>query len=226
MRPAIYQAMTVAAALCAAVLLAGWQSRRGEVTGDAVRGHAIAGTRCAACHGVDGNGGPAPNPRLAGQDASYLYRQLRAFSDGARAGPVMAPIASTLSDGDMRDVAAYFAQQTRHGDPPAAATLRAEGRSLFLEGSVDGAVPACATCHDASRDWVAGAMGSMRGMGMAMPMMGRNGPQLFGQRAGYVERRLQGIADGTPEGVLMSRIAASMTPQQKRAVAAYIAGHP
>lgn len=201
-----------------------------NLSGDAVHGKALVQARCAVCHGVDGNGGLPTAPRLAGQDIGYLYRQLRALGDGARVSPVMAAIASSMSDRDMRDASAFLAGQERHGDAAASTALEAEGRALFLQGSADGRVPACAACHDASRGWFAGGMRGMRGMqGAGMPMMGmpvRNSPRLLGQRAAYVEQRLQGFSDGTPEAERMSAIAASMTSQQKRAVAAYIAAHP
>ena len=66
-----------------------------NLTGDAAHGKALVEARCAACHGGDGNGGLSTVPRLAGQENGYLYRQLRAFSDGARVSPAMADRART-----------------------------------------------------------------------------------------------------------------------------------
>jgi len=223
-------ALTAALGVSALLVVREVGASPANLSGDAAHGKALVEARCAACHGGDGNGGLSTVPRLAGQEIGYLYRQLRAFSDGARVSPVMAAIASAMSDRDMLDASAFLAGQERHGDAVASTALEAEGRALFLQGSADGRVPACAACHDASRGWFAGGMRGMRGMqGAGMPMMGmpgRNGPRLLGQRAAYVEQRLQGFSDGTPEAERMSAIAESMTPQQKRAVAAYIAAHP
>lgn len=64
---------------------------------------------CAACHGMDGI---SPNdiwPNLKGQKKGYLVKQIRAFRDGDRVDPSMAPMVSTLSDQDIEDIAAYYA---------------------------------------------------------------------------------------------------------------------
>lgn len=63
---------------------------------------------CAACHGADGH---SPNdlwPNLAGQKEGYLAKQLKAFRDGNRQDPMMAPMAKPLSDDDIANLAAYF----------------------------------------------------------------------------------------------------------------------
>src|SRR5574343_642932 len=71
---------------------------------------------CGACHGVDGNSQIPTNPKLAGQHAEYLNKQLNNFkSDGGkpaeRANPVMGGMAAPLSDDDIKGLAAYFAGQ-------------------------------------------------------------------------------------------------------------------
>lgn len=75
--------------------------------GDAVAGKAKAAT-CAACHGAEGI---SPNdmwPNLAGQKQAYLIKQIKAFKDGSRKDPMMSPMAGTLSDDDIANVAAYY----------------------------------------------------------------------------------------------------------------------
>jgi cytochrome c553 len=75
--------------------------------GDAAAGKAKSAT-CAACHGANGI---SPNdlwPNLAGQKEGYLKAQLKAFRDGQRANPMMAPMAAPLSDADIDDLAAYY----------------------------------------------------------------------------------------------------------------------
>jgi cytochrome c553 len=67
---------------------------------------------CQACHGADGNGmGDPQYPRLAGQYADYLDKALRDYRSGERSNPIMAGFAATLSDQDIRDLAAFYAAQ-------------------------------------------------------------------------------------------------------------------
>lgn len=66
---------------------------------------------CQACHGPDGNGIGPQFPRLAGQYQDYLVQALRAYKDGNRKNPVMAPFAAPLSPRDMEDLAAYYASR-------------------------------------------------------------------------------------------------------------------
>lgn len=64
---------------------------------------------CVACHGADGI---SPNPlwpNLAGQKDQYLVKQMKAFRDGDRKDPLMAPMVATLSDEDIENLAAYYA---------------------------------------------------------------------------------------------------------------------
>jgi len=63
---------------------------------------------CAPCHGADGKGVP-PNPALAGKPEAEQVKALQDFKSGARANPIMKGIASSLSDKDMEDLAAYYA---------------------------------------------------------------------------------------------------------------------
>ena len=63
---------------------------------------------CQACHGADGNSTASIYPRLAGQYADYLARALHEYRDGGRVNPIMAVYVETLSDQDIRNLAAYF----------------------------------------------------------------------------------------------------------------------
>ena len=64
---------------------------------------------CVACHGADGIGKAPQYPNLQGQKAAYLEKQLKAFKSGTRKDPAMNVMAKPLSDADMADLAAYFA---------------------------------------------------------------------------------------------------------------------
>lgn len=64
---------------------------------------------CVGCHGAAGVSANPLWPNLAGQKMPYLVKQLKAFRDGSRQDPMMAPMARPLSDADIEDLAAYFA---------------------------------------------------------------------------------------------------------------------
>ena len=83
-----------------------------HAAGDAAAGKAKATTICAACHAADGNSVVPTFPKLAGQHAAYLESSLKAFRDGTRTNPIMAPQAKPLTDDDIANLAAYYACQT------------------------------------------------------------------------------------------------------------------
>lgn len=64
---------------------------------------------CSACHGANGISSNDIWPNLAGQKEGYLIKQIKAFRDGQRVDPSMAPMVSTLSDQDVEDLAAFYA---------------------------------------------------------------------------------------------------------------------
>ena len=63
---------------------------------------------CAACHGHAGVSHNDNWPNLAGQKNGYLIKQIKAFRDGKRVDPLMAPMVRTLSDTDVDNIAAYY----------------------------------------------------------------------------------------------------------------------
>jgi cytochrome c553 len=115
-------------------------------------------TTCAGCHGDDGNSQVSTFPKLAGQHASYVTKQLHAFKTGARHDAMMAPLATSLSEEDILDLAAYYASEKI--SPNVAAEpendqsakeeqekLLAEGRNLYRNGDINAQVSACIACH-------------------------------------------------------------------------------
>ncbi|WFC13984.1 c-type cytochrome [Aeromonas salmonicida] len=64
---------------------------------------------CAACHGVEGKALIPNYPHLAGQNAAYLVKQLKAFKDGSRQEPLMGPFMAPLTEADMENLAAFYA---------------------------------------------------------------------------------------------------------------------
>lgn len=83
-----------------------------EVSGDVAAGRKKAAA-CATCHGDDGNSAEGNFPRLAAQYESYLVKALQDYKSGARNNPMMAAFAASLSDQDMKDIAAFYASQPR-----------------------------------------------------------------------------------------------------------------
>ena len=77
------------------------------VAGDAAAGKSRA-SACMACHGANGISANGMWPNLAGQKEAYLVLQLKAFRDGDRKNPMMAPMAAGLSDDDIDNLAAYY----------------------------------------------------------------------------------------------------------------------
>ena len=101
---------------------------------------------CSSCHGPNGNSSNPDWPRLAGQSAVYIAAQLRMFRAGTRPNPVMMPLAATLSDQDIADIAVYYEQQTPLGleaDP----SYWQAGEALYLRGDRARDIPACVACH-------------------------------------------------------------------------------
>jgi cytochrome c553 len=66
---------------------------------------------CASCHGPAGISSNPMWPNLAGQQEMYLVKQIKAFRDGDRKDPMMAPMVAALSDDDIANLAAYYAAQ-------------------------------------------------------------------------------------------------------------------
>jgi len=179
--------------------------------GDATAGQAKAAV-CGACHGVDGNSIAPQFPKLAGQSAQYIVRQLTNFKSGKRQNPIMLGMATPLSTQDMRDVAAYFASKT---PLPGVAdqALVERGQTLFREGDTARGVPACMACH------------SIDGRGNPGAMY----PQLASQHAQYIEATLKAWHDGTSWGdsahaQIMPTIAKKLDADDIAAVASYIEG--
>ncbi len=135
---------------------------------------------CMACHGPSGEGNQALNaPRLAGQEAWYLRRQLHAFRNGLRGvhekdtfGAQMRAFATMLPDDTaIRNLAAYVESLPGH-DPEATVTGNAErGRSLFAT---------CSACH------------GRQGQGI----WALNAPRLADMSDWYLVRQLQNFQQG------------------------------
>lgn len=177
--------------------------------GDAAAGQAKSAL-CATCHGVDGNSELSINPKIAGQNASYIVKQLQDFKSGARVGPTMAAMVAALSEEDMADIAAWYASQeaTVGGADPEALEL---GASIYRAGNKDLSVAACSACH--------GPAG--KGNGPA------GFPSLGGQHVEYTLLQLEqfrsGERDNDPSG-MMRTVVERLTDKELEALASYLAG--
>jgi len=170
-------------------------------------------TVCAACHGLDGNSNMPATPKLAGQYASYLKKELIAFRKGAqgqRNNPIMYGMAVSLSDQDIDDLAAYYAKQTM---TPGGADekLLALGEKIYRGGNIKTGVPACIACHSPNGDGNEAA----------------NYPRLSGQNADYVLAQLKAFRSGDRKNdpnSMMEGVAKAMTDDEMAAVSSYISG--
>lgn len=174
---------------------------------DATKGAAIAQV-CSACHAVDGSRGAPANPILQGQHPEYLVKQLQEYKSGKRNNAVMKGFASTLSDEDMRHVAAFYAgKAAKPGAAKNKDTLRL-GERIYRGGITDKAVPACAGCHGPT--------------GAGIPAQY---PRLGGQHADYTETQMNAFRAGTrANNAQMMAIAARLSDTEIKAVSDYIAG--
>ena len=113
--------------------------------GDPENGKSLSQT-CAACHSVDGNSVNPVWPKLAGQHATYIVKQLNDFKKGNRVNAQMTAMVAPLSDQDMLDLGAYFAsQKTTLGT--AEPELIETGELIYRAGDYTTGVPACMACH-------------------------------------------------------------------------------
>ncbi len=116
------------------------------------QGTAAGAPPCAQCHAfTGGSDGSGAFPRIAGQSAFYLSRQLRDFSSGVRSNSIMSPIARALSADNIDDVAAYYANTAAQFPPLANADpqLVKRGKELAEVGNSAKGIPGCGVCHGA-----------------------------------------------------------------------------
>ena len=173
---------------------------------------------CSSCHGPNGNSANPEWPRLAGQSAAYIATQLRLFKSGVRNNPIMKPLAGTLSDQDIADLAVYYEAQTVSGLEADPSYWKA-GSDLYRRGDKARNIPACIACHGP-----AGRGNLVAGY-----------PSLRAQESVYVAKQLSDYASGAryagtnvatadPNSVMMATIAKRLTPDDIRNLASYVQG--
>jgi cytochrome c553 len=167
--------------------------------------------QCAYCHGLDGNSAMPRFPRLAGQSAVYLRKQLADFRRGRRTNDegAMSGIAAGLSAADTESIVRHYAGQTLRASTTEVEGDTAAGRRLYFRGRPG--LAACAGCHGTSVPVLAGA------------------PRIAGQHGPYLAKQLQDFRRGArrndAEGV-MHRIAKALEEPEVRALTAFLAAAP
>ena len=175
---------------------------------DEARAKKVIGGSCFLCHGAEGESASAVFPRLAGQNAEYIAKQLENFKSGQRKSTAMAGMVAKLSPEDMAALGRFYASRPPHKEPARDAALTAAGQALYLGGNPASGVPACASCHGPD------AAGSA------------TLPRLAGQHAAYLEAQLQQFKqrERTNDNAVMHAAAEKLTAQEMAAVAEYLSG--
>jgi cytochrome c553 len=164
---------------------------------------------CSSCHGLDGKSVSPTFPRLAGQRADYIEVQLKAFRDHTRADPhahtYMWGMAAHLSDPLIQGLAAYFAALPPAAGTPGDPAAMAAGQKIFQDGIPDHEVPACQSCHGEHAEGLS------------------TFPRLAGQHRDYLTAQLVNFASNARENEIMHQTSAHLSPEEIRAVTAYLA---
>jgi cytochrome c553 len=165
---------------------------------------------CIACHAIDGNSVVSVNPRLAGQHAAYISKQLNNFKSGLRENIVMAGMVANLTEEDMINLGNYFSEQDILLSSAQKNGVGSLGENIFRAGIKSKGVAACAGCHGPS--------------GHGIP---DKYPRLNAQHSEYTLAQLNafrlGLRKNDPEAV-MRTIAQKLTEQEMQSVADYIQG--
>lgn len=157
---------------------------------------------CAGCHGADGKPIDKTIPTIWGQQAGYIYIELRDFKRGDRKSDIMQPIASSLERQDMLDIAEYFSKKPWPdlGQPSAPKDVAA--RAVAASQSIG-----CTGCH----------LDHFQGDGTV--------PRLAGMGRDYLARQMTDFrsrARGNNPG--MSDLMLATAPDDLAALAEYLSG--
>lgn len=163
---------------------------------------------CVACHGADGNSPADIYPKIAGQHADYLVKQLKEFKTGTRDNAIMLGMSATLSDQDMEDLAAYYESQTTTPQTVSPDFVDA-GRKLYMGGDLQRGIPACTACH------------GPRGNGLALA----NFPKISSQHPAYLKAQLESFRSkvrNNDQNGMMADVAAKLSDADIELLSQYI----
>jgi outer membrane protein OmpA-like peptidoglycan-associated protein len=175
---------------------------------------------CQGCHGEDGNSVSGDFPKLSGQWADYIQKQVREFQNGARYNEVMTDMAMSVNDfHDLFDIAAYFASQKQMGSTPiedeAEQKLYQEGDKLFNYGNQRTGAFRCVKCHGEH--------------GRGQPLNNHLFPVIGGQHKAYLIKQLTDFKHEVRENDrsgMMLRITTHLTDHDIEALATYLSRVP
>lgn len=175
---------------------------------DLTRAVEIVEGKCFICHGLEGESSSPVFPRLAGQHATYVARQLADYRSGKRRNDTMQSMVADLSPDDFRLLGMYFESKPARKHAVADPELAQMGRFIYSRGNPYSGVAACADCHGAA--------------GHGTDKL----PRLGGQHAQYVEVQLKQFVkrERTNDNAVMHTIASKLTELELKAVAAYVSG--
>jgi cytochrome c553 len=174
-----------------------WFSLGAHAAGDPAKGEMKFYT-CYGCHGIANYRNAYPDysvPKLRHQNAEYLVAALQEYRDGTRPHPTMHAQASSLSDQDIEDIAAYL-----QGPAPVKPGTPAPGKAPKQ-------VAACIACHGES------------GLGVEGPLTPKP-PVLAGQHVDYLEQALTTYRNGRRKNVVMDSMAQLLTSDEDVKIAA------
>ena len=175
---------------------------------DEARAKKIIGGSCFLCHGAEGESASEVFPRLAGQNAEYIAKQLENFKSGKRKSSAMANMVTDLSPEDMAALGQFYASRPAHKEAAKDTQLAAVGQYIYSQGNRFSGVPACASCH--------GPDGA-----------GSNAlPRLAGQHAAYLDNQLKQFnkRERNNDNAVMHTVVEKMTPLEMAAVSEYLSG--
>ena len=199
-------------ALAAAVATVAPAAAQDAKPGDRKAGE-IKASMCIGCHNIPGYQASFPEiykvPKIAGQNAKYIVSALNAYKKGERKHPSMRAIATTLSEQDMADVAAYY-EQLEKGPPAPAAPGEAPAEIAKLLAKAN-----CESCH---------------GKNYSTPI-DASYPKLAGQHADYLYVALKAYqTDHNPRigrsNAIMMGMARPFTHAEIKALAKYLSSLP
>ncbi len=164
--------------------------------------------KCHLCHGEEGEASSAVYPRLAGQNRTYLVKQLKNFRDGKRKSDTMNEMAAGLTDEQIEALAEYFSSKPALSHRVRDKMFAAVGEYLFKKGNKYSGIPACKSCH------------GEHGEGNEQL------PRLAGQHKRYVSDQLQAFGERarTNDNAIMHTVASKLTEMEREAVALYVSG--
>jgi cytochrome c553 len=177
---------------------------------DLARAEEIVQGQCFICHGMEGESSSPVFPRLAGQHAAYIERQLRDYKSGRRVSSAMQPMVADLNVSDFKALGAWFASRQPQPHDVEDKALAQVGQFIYTRGNPYSGVAACAACHGPQ------AHGT------------EQLPRLAGQHAQYTENQLKAFnkRQRTNDNAVMHTVASKLTELEMKAVAAYLSGKP